>query len=78
MYSPRVPFACDSHSSYHCPRERAFPPLTICAATVEDHDDLVKVFDAQSDVVTDIYGEYFLAELIAAQDESHKSLVARP
>ncbi|KAF4711100.1 hypothetical protein FOZ62_012580, partial [Perkinsus olseni] len=65
-------------SIYHCPRERAFPPLIIRPATVEDHDDLVGVFDAQSDVVTDTYGEFFLAELIAAQDESHKSLVAQP
>ncbi|KAF4682638.1 hypothetical protein FOZ63_027907, partial [Perkinsus olseni] len=71
-------FSSSQCSIYHCPRERAFPPLIIRPATVEDHDDLVEVFDAQSDVVTDTYGEFFLAELIAAQDESHKSLVAQP
>merc|ERR1712224_266620 len=45
-------------------------------ARVEDHDNLVSVFNAQSEVVTDIYGEYFIAELIEAQNDENKALVA--
>lgn len=50
-------------------------PLKIRMARVEDHDALVKVFDAQSEVVSEVYGDYFLAELIEAQDADNKAIV---
>ena len=43
---------------------------------VEDNDSLVPIFNQQSDMLSKTYGEYFLAELIEAQDESMKCLVA--
>ncbi|XP_062518150.1 cilia- and flagella-associated protein 61-like [Corticium candelabrum] len=43
---------------------------------MEDHDDLTPIFQRQSDVLTATYGDYFLAELIEAQDESNKAVVA--
>jgi hypothetical protein len=51
-------------------------PLFIRMARVEDHDNLVAVFNAQSEVITDVYGEYFIAELIEAQNDENKALVA--
>ena len=48
------------------------PKLTIRQAQVEDHDDLVHVFEAQSESLVDQYGEFFLAELIESQDEENK------
>merc|ERR1719421_2123742 len=59
-----------------CRRQSVITPLFIRMARVEDHDNLVSVFNAQSEVVTDIYGEYFIAELIEAQNEENKALVA--
>ena len=50
--------------------------LDIRVACVEDHDDLVPVFDKQSEVLTSIYGDFFLAEMIAAQDQNNKALVS--
>ena len=42
------------------------PFIEIRPALYEDHDDLADVFNNQSETVTEAYGEYFLAELIAA------------
>eukprot|EP00928_Gymnodinium_smaydae_P086928 TRINITY_DN71311_c0_g1_i1.p1 TRINITY_DN71311_c0_g1~~TRINITY_DN71311_c0_g1_i1.p1 ORF type:complete len:1571 (+),score=434.65 TRINITY_DN71311_c0_g1_i1:635-4714(+) len=59
-----------------CQRPDVITPLFIRTAKVEDHDNLVAVFNAQSEVVTDVYGDYFIAELIEAQNEENKALVA--
>lgn len=53
------------------------PFIEVRPAQQEDHDDLADVFNHQSETVTEAYGEYFLAELIAAQNESNKALVAQ-
>ena len=62
--------------AFACPRSFFIPPLNIRAARIEDHDDLVPIFDEQSEVLTTIYGEFFLAELIESQNEHNHSLVA--
>ena len=51
------------------------PFIEIRRAQQEDHDDLADVFNNQSETVTEAYGEYFLAELIAAQSDHNKALV---
>lgn len=43
---------------------------------VEDHDDLMPIFNRQNDVLTSMYGDFFLAELIEAQNEENRCLVA--
>lgn len=53
------------------------PLVEIREALQEDHDDLAAVFNAQSEVLTETFGEYFLAELIAAQNVSNKAIVAQ-
>lgn len=42
---------------------------------VEDHDDLTPIFDRHCDMLSKTYGDYFLAELIEAQDENMRCLV---
>eukprot|EP00931_Biecheleriopsis_adriatica_P091341 TRINITY_DN65224_c0_g1_i1.p1 TRINITY_DN65224_c0_g1~~TRINITY_DN65224_c0_g1_i1.p1 ORF type:complete len:1519 (+),score=374.86 TRINITY_DN65224_c0_g1_i1:69-4625(+) len=59
-----------------CSREQVILPLGIRIARVEDHDNLAAVFDAQSEVVTSVYGDFFIAELIEAQNEENRALVA--
>ena len=49
---------------------------TTLVCRVEDHDDLVPIFNQQSEMLSQTYGEYFLAELIEAQDDNMKCLVA--
>eukprot|EP00741_Cyanophora_paradoxa_P022490 tig00021464_g21716.t1 len=51
-------------------------PVKIRTARVEDHDDLVPIFNSQSEVLTERYGEFFLASLIESQDEENRALVA--
>mmetsp|Transcript_104630 Transcript_104630/g.197075 ORF Transcript_104630/g.197075 Transcript_104630/m.197075 type:complete len:1537 (-) Transcript_104630:70-4680(-) len=63
-------------SVFCCRRLEVVTPLTIRMARVEDHDNLVAVFNAQSEVITDLYGDYFIAELIEAQNDENKALVA--
>eukprot|EP00742_Colponemidia_sp_Colp-10_P005991 GILJ01006412.1.p1 GENE.GILJ01006412.1~~GILJ01006412.1.p1 ORF type:complete len:1622 (+),score=306.28 GILJ01006412.1:470-4867(+) len=61
---------------FFCHRVSLIPQLLVRDARVEDHDDLVAVFNSQSEVMTEIYGDYFVAELIEAQNETNKALVA--
>ncbi|XP_008581829.1 PREDICTED: uncharacterized protein C20orf26-like [Galeopterus variegatus] len=42
---------------------------------VEDHDDLMPVFMHHDTLLKQTYGEYFLAELIEAQDEENHAVV---
>ena len=58
-------------------RVHVIPFIEVRLAKQEDHDDLADVFNAQSETVTEAYGEYFIAELIASQNEKNKALVAQ-
>uniref|UniRef100_A0A8C4X0J9 Cilia- and flagella-associated protein 61 N-terminal domain-containing protein n=1 Tax=Eptatretus burgeri TaxID=7764 RepID=A0A8C4X0J9_EPTBU len=58
-------------SLYVCLRATHFPKLQIRQARVEDNDDLVKLFEKQEEQLMEEYGEFFLAELIAAQDKDN-------
>lgn len=62
---------------YYSDRRVIIPQLEIRIAREEDHDDLAAVFNSQSDVITEVYGDYFIAELIAKQNETLKSLSAQ-
>jgi len=59
-----------------CQRHGHVPQLHIREARPEDNDDLAPLFTQQNKVLSETYGDYFLAELIEAQDENHKALVA--
>ncbi|CAE7557915.1 CFAP61 [Symbiodinium sp. CCMP2592] len=59
-----------------CNRSQVIAPLGIRIARVEDHDNLAAVFDAQSEVVTAVYGDFFIAELVEAQNDENRALVA--
>lgn len=50
---------------YFSARVLIIPYIEVRRAKQEDHDDLADVFNTQSETVTEAYGEYFLAELIA-------------
>jgi hypothetical protein len=59
-----------------CMRSTFVPEISVRRARVEDHDDLVPVFNRQSAALTEIYGDFFLAELIESQNESNQVVVA--
>uniref|UniRef100_A0A8D2AHM7 Cilia and flagella associated protein 61 n=1 Tax=Sciurus vulgaris TaxID=55149 RepID=A0A8D2AHM7_SCIVU len=58
-----------------CHRHNHYPQLHIRKARVEDHDDLMPIFMHYDTVLKETYGEYFLAELIEAQDEENHAVV---
>ncbi|EDL28499.1 mCG10161, isoform CRA_d [Mus musculus] len=58
-----------------CHRHNHYPQLHIRKARVEDHDDLMPIFMHYDNTLKEIYGEYFLAELIEAQDKDHHAVV---
>lgn len=62
---------------FYSPRENVFDYVEIRVAKQEDHDDLAEIFNQQSEVLTSQYGDYFIAELIAYQNEDQKALVAQ-
>lgn len=43
---------------------------------VEDHDDLVPIFNRQSNILQRTYGDYFLSDVIESEDENMRTLVA--
>eukprot|EP00752_Nemacystus_decipiens_P015636 g13953.t1 len=59
-----------------CDRMAFLPTLAVRPACVEDHDDLMPVFAAQSDLLSATYGEFFLADMIELQDNQNKALAA--
>lgn len=67
---------CALVQAYACPRNFFISPLRVRRAHIEDHDDLVPIFNQQSEVLTAIYGEFFLAELIESQSATNHALVA--
>ncbi|XP_013928301.1 PREDICTED: cilia- and flagella-associated protein 61 isoform X1 [Thamnophis sirtalis] len=58
-----------SHRHHYCPQ------LYTRCARVEDHDDLTPIFLRHNDTLRQTYGDYFLAELIEAQDENNLAVV---
>lgn len=61
---------------FACFRHNHVPVLHVRKAAVEDHDDLTPIFNRQSDMLAMTYGDFFLAELIEAQDDNMQCLVA--
>ncbi|XP_069579805.1 cilia- and flagella-associated protein 61 [Brachyistius frenatus] len=57
------------HRRDHCPR------LCIRPARVEDHDDIMAIFEEQTLLLSIIKRPYFLAELIDCQKEEHHNAV---
>lgn len=57
------------------PRETLIPNLLIRPARIQDHDDLVPIFESQSEVLRSIYGDFFLADVIYGVDDNNKVLV---
>lgn len=62
---------------FYTPRTDVLPYVEIRIAKQEDHDDLAEVFNKQSEMQTDVHGEFFIAEMIAGQSETKKALVAQ-
>ncbi|XP_028928234.1 cilia- and flagella-associated protein 61 isoform X2 [Ornithorhynchus anatinus] len=58
-----------------CLRQNYCPRLYIRKARLEDYDDLMPIFLLRDTTLQEIYGEYFLAELIASQDEENHTVV---
>ncbi|XP_030052087.1 cilia- and flagella-associated protein 61 [Microcaecilia unicolor] len=71
---PSSPFQ-NAYSLYVCHAYEHCPHLHIRRAKVEDHDDLMPIFMHHNDILKATYGEYFLAELIEAQDEDNHAVV---
>jgi hypothetical protein len=61
---------------YLSERDIIIDTLEIRDALEQDHDDLVNVCNQQSDLNTEVYGEFFIAELIANQTPNRRSIVA--
>lgn len=66
----------ENHVLFSVGRDKFVPMLHVRQARVQDHDDLTPIFERQSDMLSNTYGDFFLAELIEAQDESMHCLVS--
>jgi hypothetical protein len=62
---------------YTCTNEKLYPNVYVREAAPQDFDDLKPIFDSRSTVLKERYGndEFYLAELIEAQDDFNKCLV---
>ena len=66
-----------SSEIYLSDRSQIIDVLEIREALEQDHDDLVDVCNGQSELNTGVYGEFFIAELIANQTSQKKAIVAQ-
>uniref|UniRef100_A0A8C5N465 Cilia and flagella associated protein 61 n=1 Tax=Leptobrachium leishanense TaxID=445787 RepID=A0A8C5N465_9ANUR len=65
----------EQYSVSVCYRHKHCPQLFVRKARVEDNDDLVPIFAQHNDSLKSIYGEYFVAELIEAQNEENHAII---
>ena len=75
LESSPEPLLANSDLAY-CPRTKLAPTLSVRGACVEDSDDLLPIFQSQSEVLAEHFGDFFLAEIIENADENNKQLVA--
>ncbi|VDD75421.1 unnamed protein product [Mesocestoides corti] len=59
---------------FHFTRQEFDPALCPRIAKVKDNDDLTLIFNAKSDVLQKIYGEFYIAELVEAQNDNMKAV----
>ena len=59
----------------YCPRSAIFPKLLVRDARMEDNDDLIPVLRDSNPLALEGQGDYFLADLIQAQDENNRFFV---
>ena len=52
-------FQKDEADLYFCLSKHFIKPLIIRKAVIEDHDDLLPIFNQQSELLTSIYGTFF-------------------
>lgn len=57
-------------------RDKCIPVLHVRNARVNDNDDLAPLFNSYTESLRVTYGEFYVAELIEAQDEMNKCLTA--
>ena len=57
-------------------REEFVPVLYAREANVQDNDDVMKFYAAESDQLREYYGDFFFTELVEASDNRNKVLVA--
>jgi hypothetical protein len=65
----------DSPNAFVIYREEVLAPILVRPARVEDHDDLMPVFNAQVPEAKEL-GDFFVAQLIQSQDHHNRALVA--
>lgn len=54
-------------------RENVCDQIQIRMAKEEDHDELANIFNSQSEVLTQQFGEFFIADLIANQNQTRNN-----
>ncbi|NXH16161.1 CFA61 protein, partial [Bucco capensis] len=67
--------AATKFTLFMCPRHRYHPELFVRKARLEDYDDLMPIWTRQSETLKETYSEYFLADIIACQDEDNQAVV---
>ncbi|NWJ06557.1 CFA61 protein, partial [Crypturellus undulatus] len=58
-----------------CHRHHYCPQLYVRKARMEDHDDLMPILARHSKTLKEIYGDYFLVDLLETQDEENQAVV---
>jgi len=68
------PLPADSSSIYVCHRSALLPRIGLRVAAAEDNDDLASIFAHQNETLHERFGEFYLTNLIEAQDSSNRAL----
>lgn len=63
-------------SLYICARQHFLPKYKIRRAVEEDNDDIVPMIDKYSSLIKEMYGEFYIAELLTKYDTGRHIIVA--
>lgn len=76
LFTLLSPNSAQNVDIFMCHRSDVVPQLIIRLAKVEDHDDLVPIFNKKSELNPELHSQYFLASLISSVSPTTSVLVA--
>lgn len=56
-------------------RQRFITPYRIRGAVEEDNDDIVRLVEAHSGMLTDLYGNWYIAELLSKFNDGKRKII---
>ncbi|KAJ9598965.1 hypothetical protein L9F63_010559, partial [Diploptera punctata] len=72
----KVKESCNVQTILICMRQHHVPRLRIRKALEEDNDDIIPILESQNEDLRKMYGDFYIAEMIANPDKNREMVIA--